>query len=74
MDMIAVSNVGLQAAIDALAEETHDDCGWFSDGQQAQPHYDETMQSVEFCGYGSIDLHHVADLVIRAYLKEATNL
>ena len=42
-----------------LREQTHDDCGWLSDAQDAQ--LDATEDAITFCGQGSIDVHHIAD-------------
>lgn len=44
---------------DTLRAQTHDDCGWLSDAQDAQ--LDATDDAVTFCGQGSIDVHHIAD-------------
>lgn len=50
--------------VHALAQEVDDDTGWLSDAQHAQLEYDELNNSIRFCGEGSIDLGHLASLVM----------
>lgn len=59
-----------EKAVEALEQEVHSEHGWLSDAQDAQLRvsYDS---AVEFCGEGSIDLHHLVSIVLNVVKEEA---
>lgn len=52
------------AVADALAATASDEDGWLSDAQMADPQVDGNS-FVSFCGEGTIDLHHIAEIAER---------
>lgn len=61
-----------ERAVEALDQDIHNEYGWLSDAQHAQlrSSYDGT---VEFCGEGSIDLHHLVSIVEQALKGDESN-
>lgn len=61
--MSTIEEVHAKAVL-RLASEVDDSLGWLSDAQDAQLWWDESSQTISFCGEGSIDVSHLVSIVL----------